>query len=91
MEKLDGLLRSHCWQRIQIKRGLILSGRTASNILSALAQGKNLYGFNREDVLSVCKSVGFTTGFFSIDASAGKHSYILQETGKVIDVDKKIE
>ena len=65
--------------------------RTASNILSALAQGKNLYGFNRENVLSVCKSVGFTTGFFSIDASAGKHSCILQETGKVIDVDKKIE
>lgn len=65
--------------------------RTASNILSALARGKNLYGFNREDVLSVCSSVGFSTGFFSIDAGAGKHNYILQENGKVIDVDKKIE
>ena len=65
--------------------------RKASNILSALAQGKSLYGFSREDVLSVCKSVGFSTGFFSIDAGAGKHNYILQESGKVIDVDKKIK
>ncbi|MDE5777590.1 MAG: hypothetical protein K2I10_03650 [Lachnospiraceae bacterium] len=65
--------------------------RKASNILSALAQGKNLYGFSREDVLSVCKSVSFSTGFFSINAGAGKHNYILQESGKVIDVDKKIE
>ena len=65
--------------------------RKAGNILSALAQGKSLYGFSREDVLSVCKSVGFETGFFSIDAGNGKHNYILQEAGKVIDVDKKIE
>lgn len=65
--------------------------RKASSILSALAQGKNLYGFSREDVLSVCGSVGFTAGFFSIDAGSGKHNYILQESGKVIDVDKKIE
>lgn len=65
--------------------------RKASSILSALAQGKNLYGFSREDVLSVCGSVGFKAGFFSIDAGSGKHNYILQESGKVIDVDKKIE
>ena len=48
-------------------------------------------GFNKEDVLSACKSVGFTTGFFSIDAGAGVHHYILQESGKVTDVDKEIE
>ena len=65
--------------------------RKASNILSALAQGKNLYGFAREDVLSVCDSVGFKTGFFSIDAGSGVHNYILQESGRVINVDKKIE
>lgn len=65
--------------------------RKASNILSALAQGKNLYGFAREDVLSVYGSVGFRTGFFSIDAGSGVHNYILQESGRVINVDKKIE
>ena len=65
--------------------------RTASNILSSLAQGKTLYGFNREDVLSVCESVGFTTGFFSMDAGNGLHNYILKESGEVINVDKKIE
>ena len=65
--------------------------RKASNILSALAQGKSLYGFSREDVLSVCESVGFSTGFFSIDAGAGKHNYILQENGNILDVDKEIE
>ncbi|MCH5263621.1 MAG: hypothetical protein J1F42_11955 [Lachnospiraceae bacterium] len=65
--------------------------RKASNILSALAQGKDLYGYNREEVLSVCKSIGFTTGFFSMDAGAGMHHYILQESGNVINVDKEIE
>lgn len=65
--------------------------RKASNILSALARGKDLYGYNREEVLSVCKSVGFTTGFFSINAGDGEHHYILQESGNVINVDKEIE
>ena len=60
--------------------------RKAGNILSALAQGKDLYGFNREEVLSVCKSVGFTTGFFSINVGDGEHHYILQESGNVINV-----
>ena len=36
MEKLDGLLRSHCWQRIQIKRGLILSGRCGQPVTFCL-------------------------------------------------------
>ena len=65
--------------------------RKAGNILSALAQGKDLYGFKREEVLSVCKSVGFTTGFFSINAGDGEHHYILQESGNVINIDKEIE
>lgn len=65
--------------------------RKASNILSALAQGNSLYGYDKADVLSVCESVGITTGFFSVDAGDGKHSYILQESGKVINVDANIE
>lgn len=64
--------------------------RKAGNILSNLAQGVNLWGYKREDVLKTCASVGFTPGFFSIDAGAGKHTYILQEFGGVIDVDKNI-
>ena len=47
-------------------------------------------GYKNEDVLKTCASVGFTPGFFSIDAGAGKHTYILQEFGGVIDVDKNI-
>ena len=64
--------------------------RKAGNILSNLAQGVDLWGYKNEDVLKTCASVGFTPGFFSIDASAGKHTYILQEFGGVIDVDKNI-
>ena len=64
--------------------------RKAGNILSNLAQGVDLWGYKNEDVLKTCASVGFTPGFFSIDAGAGKHTYILQEFGGVIDVDKNI-
>ena len=31
----------------------------AGNILSALAQGKSLWGYRREEVLSTCEKVGF--------------------------------
>ena len=65
--------------------------RKAGNILSDLAQGKSLWGHNRKDVLSTCEKVGITPGFFSIDAGAGKHTYILQESGAVIDVDAEIK
>lgn len=65
--------------------------RKASNILSALAQGNNLHGYDKLDVLSVCKNVGITTGLFSVDAGDGKHNYILQESGKVINVDANIK
>ena len=65
--------------------------RKASNILTALAQGESLYGYDKKDVLSVCEKIGFTPGFISVDAGAGEHHYILQENGKVINVDKKIE
>lgn len=65
--------------------------RKAGNILSNLAQGVNLWGYKREDVLKTCASVGITPGFFSIDAGAGKHTYILQDFGGVIDVDKEIK
>lgn len=64
--------------------------RKAGNILSNLAQGVDLWGYKNEDVLKTCANVGFTPGFFSIDAGAGKHTYILQEFGGVIDVDKNI-
>ena len=49
----------------------------AGNILSELAQGK--------------RKVGISPGFFSIDAGAGKHTYLLQESGKTINVDAKIK
>ena len=65
--------------------------RKAGNILTNLAQGKDLWGYSREDVLSTCEKVGITPGFFSIDAGAGKHSYILQESGSVINVDAEIK
>lgn len=58
--------------------------RKASNILSDLAQGKSVWGYlySNEEVLSVCEKVGISPGFFSIDAGAGKHTYLLQESGK---------
>ena len=65
--------------------------RKASNILTALAQGKSLYGYDKKEVLSVCEKVGLTPGFISVDAGAGTHHYILRENGKVVNVDKKIE
>lgn len=37
-----------------------------------------------------CGKVGITSGFFSIDAGAGKHTYILHESGKVTNVDAEI-
>ena len=67
--------------------------RKASNILSDLAQGKSVCGYlySNEEVLSVCEKVGISPGFFSIDAGAGKHTYLLQESGKTINVDAKIK
>lgn len=65
--------------------------RKASNILTHLARGIDLWGYSRDEVLSTCEKVGITPGFFSIDAGAGKHTYILQESGKVINVDAEIE
>ena len=43
------------------------------------------------EVLSICEKVGISPGFFSIDAGAGKHTYLLQESGKTINVDAKIK
>ena len=65
--------------------------RKASNILTALAQGKSLYGYDKKEVLSVCEKVGLTPGFISVDAGAGMHHYILRENGNVININKKIE
>lgn len=64
----------------------------AGDILSALAQGRSLWGelYSRKEVLSTCEEVGITPGFFSIDAGAGKCTYILQESGSVINVSKNI-
>ena len=65
----------------------------AGNILSDLAQGKSVCGYlySNEEVLSVCEKVRISPGFFSIDAGAGKHTYLLQESGKTINVDAKIK
>ncbi len=65
----------------------------AGGILSTLAQGRSLWDvlYSRKEVLATCEKVGITPGFFSIDAGAGKHTYILQESGYVINVDKEIE
>ena len=41
--------------------------------------------------MSVCEKVRISPGFFSIDAGAGKHTYLLQESGKTINVDAKIK
>ena len=64
----------------------------AGGILSTLAQGRSLWDelYSRKEVLSTCEKVGIKPGFFSIDAGAGKHTYILQESGNVINVDKEI-
>ena len=55
--------------------------------------GKSVWGYlySNEEVLSVCEKVGISPGFFSIDAGAGKHTYLLQESGKTINVDAKIK
>ena len=65
--------------------------RKVANILTSLAQGKSLWGYDSKDVLSVCEKVGLTPGFISVDAGAGTHHYILQESGKVINVDANIK
>ena len=65
----------------------------AGNILTALAQGRDLWNelYSRKEVLSTCEKVGIKPGFFSVDAGAGKHTYILQESGDVINVSKEIK
>ncbi|MCM1047660.1 MAG: hypothetical protein NC433_04460 [Clostridiales bacterium] len=65
--------------------------RKAGNILTCLVQGKDLWGYSRDEVLSTCEKVGITPGFFSIDAGAGKHTYILQESGEAMNVDAEIK
>ena len=65
--------------------------RKASWILSDLARGKSLWGYSNQDVIATCSKVGINKGFFSVDAGAGKHSYILKDNGRVVNVDKKIE
>ena len=64
----------------------------AGDILTHLAQGSSLWDelYSRKEVLSTCEKVGIKPGFFSIDAGAGKHTYILQESGSVINVSKNI-
>ena len=65
----------------------------AGDILTALAQGREPWEelYSRKEVLATCEKVGIKPGFFSIDAGAGKHTYILQESGDVINVSKEIK
>lgn len=63
----------------------------AKGILSELAKGQSLFIYDKENVLKVCKKVGIQPGYFTVDAGAGKHNYYLEETGKVINLDKQME
>ncbi len=65
----------------------------AGDILSAMARGRDLWNvsYSRKEVLATCEKVGIKPGFFSIDAGAGKHTYILRESGDVINVDNEIK
>ena len=65
----------------------------AGNILSNLAQGGEPWEglYSRKEVLATCEKVGIKPGFFTVDAGAGKYTYILRESGDVISVDKNIE
>ncbi len=65
--------------------------RQASNILSDLAKGTSLYGYERENVKKVLSEFGISEGHFVIDAGAGTHHYILCKNGNVIDVDDEIK
>ena len=66
---------------------------------SLLAENTNQKGTNYKwemckagNILSdLGEKVGISPGFFSIDAGAGKHTYLLQESGKTINVDAKIK
>ncbi len=64
----------------------------AGNILSDLAQGKSVWGISTA-MRRYCPSVRKSdfSGILSIDAGAGKHTYLLQESGKTINVDAKIK
>ncbi len=65
----------------------------AGDILTELAQGREPWEelYSRKEVLVTCEKVGIKPGFFSIDAGAGKHTYILQESGDVINASKEIQ
>lgn len=65
----------------------------AEGILTNLAQGRSPWEelYSRKEVLATCEKVGIKPGFFSIDAGAGKHTYILRESGDVINVDNEIK
>ena len=65
----------------------------AEGILTNLAQGRSPWEelYSREEVLATCEKVGIKPGFFSIDAGAEKHTYILRESGDVINVDNEIK
>ena len=64
----------------------------AGGILTALAQGREPWEglYSRKEALATCEKVGIKPGFFSIDAGAGKHTYILRESGEIINVSKDI-
>ena len=65
----------------------------SEGILKNLAQGSEPWEglYSRKEVLVTCEKVGIKPGFFSIDAGAGKYTYILRESGDVINVDRNIE
>ena len=60
----------------------------ASNLISRLAKGSGFYGFSNEEQKEIFDGFGITEGFFTIDAGAGPHHYMLLDNGVIVDVDE---
>lgn len=63
----------------------------ASNLISRLAKGSGSHGFSNEEQKEILAGFGITEGFFTIDAGAGPHHYMLLDNGVIVDVDEKID
>lgn len=63
--------------------------RNTFYVISALAQGKSLYGNSNKDVKTALVNIGITEGKFTIDAGAGEHNYILRSNREIIDLDNR--
>ena len=77
------------------KKEQIISGKCVRQAISCLIwHRERVCGGISTAMRRYCPSVrksGFLRDSFSIDAGAGKHTYLLQESGKTINVDAKIK